>query len=86
MTTVRDIPADPSGNIEAHAALSICESMLLAMNELKIMSPTDARNVLKDAAAAHNEASEHHGNSEMHKQVASLIDKILAGGNSLPRI
>jgi hypothetical protein len=74
-------------SIEGHAALSICESMLLAMHDLKIMSQTDARNVLKDAAAAHhNEATTRPDEAEMHRKVATLIDKIIAGGNSLPRI
>ncbi len=57
------------------------------MNDLKIMSQTDARNVLKDAADAHhNEASTRPDEAEMHKKVATLIDKIIASGNSLPRI
>ena len=74
-------------NIEGHAALSICESMLLAMHDLKIMSQKDAQNVLKDAATAHhNEANGVSNKSDMHKQVATLIDKIIASGNSLPRI
>lgn len=73
-------------SLEGHAALSICESMLLAMDELKIMSQTDARNVLKDAAAAHHEAGGGTDRPEMHQQIALLIDKIIAGGNSLPRI
>ena len=61
--------------------------MLLALYDLKVMSQADARNVLKDAATAHhNEASANSSQSEMHKQIANLIDKILAGGNSLPRI
>jgi hypothetical protein len=73
-------------SIEGHAALSICESMLLAMHDLKIMSQTDARNVLKDAASAHREASGHPERAEMHKKIATLIDSILASGNSLPRL
>ena len=83
---MKDIPTDPNDNIEGHAALSICESMLIAMHDLKIMSQVDARNVLKDASAAHHEASAKPENSGMHKKVATLIDKILANGNSLPRI
>ena len=72
--------------IEGHAALSICESMLLAMHELKIMSQKDAQNVLKDAATAHHEASTHPDKAEMHQKIATLIDRIIADGNSLPRI
>ncbi len=60
--------------------------MLLALHELKIMSQADARNVLKDAASAHREASGHATRAEMHNKVATLIEGILANGNSLPRI
>ena len=60
--------------------------MLLAMNDLKIMSQSAAQNVLKDAATAHHEASHQNDRPEMHKKVATLIDKIIANGNSLPRI
>ena len=76
----------PDNNIEGHAALSICESLLIALRDLKVMSQKDARDVLQDAATAHHEASGHIDNAQMHKSVAILIDKILAGGNSLPRI
>ena len=81
-----DSPTTDKESIEGHAALSICESMLLAMNELKIMSPVDARNVLKDASSAHHQASVNSEQADMHMKVAVLIDKILASGNSLPRI
>lgn len=60
--------------------------MLLALLDLKIMSQADARNVLKDAASAHREASGQPTRAEMHNKVATLIDSILANGNSLPRI
>ena len=78
--------APRNDSIEGHAALSICESMLIAMHDLKIMSQSDARNVLKDAATAHTEASGQALYSEMHKEVAALINNILANGNSLPRL
>ena len=73
-------------SIEGTASLSICESLLIALRDLKVMSQKDARDVLQDAASAHHEASVHPDHAEMHKSVAVLIDKILAGGNSLPRI
>ncbi len=73
-------------SLEGTAALSICESLLIALRDLKIMSQKDARDVLQDAATAHHEASSHPDHAAMHKGVATLIDKILAGGNSLPRI
>jgi hypothetical protein len=74
-------------SIEGHAALSICESMLLALYDLKVITQVEAQNVLKDASAAHHqEASTRPVEDDMHKRVATLIDKIIANGNSLPRI
>ncbi len=73
-------------SIEGHAALSICESLLIALRDLKLMSEKDARDVLQDAASAHLEESENSSNPDLHKNVAVLIEKILANGNSLPRI
>ena len=36
-----------------HAALAICESMLLSLTENKIIDGAEARAILADAAAAH---------------------------------
>ena len=36
-----------------HAALAICESMLLSLTENKIIDGAEARAILTDAAAAH---------------------------------
>ena len=73
-------------SIEGHAALSICESLLIAMRDLKLLSEKEARGVLQDAASAHLEESESSSNAVLHEEVAKLITKILANGNSLPRI
>ncbi|MCZ0810821.1 MAG: hypothetical protein ACQEVT_06370 [Pseudomonadota bacterium] len=66
------------------AALSICESLLLALNDRNILPEKEIVGILRDAAAAHEFApeSEH---SEMHIAVAALINGILAGGNSVRR-
>jgi len=48
---VRD--ADPS---EGLAALSICESLLLALTDLKVIGEQDARDLLTDVVARHTEA------------------------------
>ena len=42
---------------EGLAALGICESLLLALTELKIISERDARDVLTDVATTHSEAA-----------------------------
>lgn len=74
------VPQDVAGT----AALSICESLLLALNDHKILPEAEIVGILKDAAAAHQGApdTEH---AEMHEAVAALINGILAGGNSVRR-
>lgn len=69
------------------AALSICESLLVALNELEILTAQDAGGVLKDAASAHHSAAEAGAgaNATAHREVAAIIDRIIAGGNSIPR-
>jgi hypothetical protein len=66
------------------AALSICESLLLALNDAKILPEKEIMGVLSDAAAAH-EAPPRDGQAEMHANVAALINAIIAGGNSVRR-
>ena len=73
--------ADVAGN----AALAICESLLLALNDRDILPECEIIGILKDAAAAQITASELGEQAEMHKAVAALINKILAGGNSVRR-
>jgi len=70
--------------IAGTAALSICEAMLLALNDLKILPEKEVLGILKDAAAAHESAPDD-GDIEMHTAVAALINGILAGGNSVRR-
>jgi hypothetical protein len=61
------------------AALSICESMLLALSDHKILSHHDVRGVLEDAAAAHRNAIGTPQEIEVHRAVAAIIDRVLAG-------
>ena len=66
------------------AALTICESLLLALNDRNILPEREIVGILKDAAAAHSPEPEG-GDPEMHKAVAALINKIIDGGNSVRR-
>ena len=72
-------------DVAGNAALSICESLLLALNDRKILPEREIVGILTDAAAAHFNASEQDDQVEMHKAVAALIHKILDGGNSVRR-
>lgn len=65
------------------AALAICESLLLALNDHKVLPEREIVGVLKDAASAHENAQD--GNKDMHRSVADLINAIIAGGNSVRR-
>ena len=73
-----------ANEIAGFAALSICESLLLALNDHHILPEAEVVGILRDAAAAHALAPED-GQAEMHKGVAALIEGILAGGNSVRR-
>lgn len=67
------------------AALSICESLLLALNDRGILPEREIVGILRDAASAHENAPIGVGSAEMHKAVAALINKIIDGGNSVRR-
>ena len=66
------------------AALSICEALLLAMNDHKLLPEQEIIGVLRDAAATHE--NDTGPEAEMHRAVAALINRIIAGGNSVRRL
>jgi hypothetical protein len=66
-----------------HAALAICESMLLSLTENKVIDETEARAILEDAAAAHRNAIPLLADGAAHDEAATLIEAILKGGNSV---
>ncbi|WP_354539894.1 hypothetical protein [Roseovarius sp. MBR-6] len=73
-------PVDTAGT----AALAICESLLLALNDRNILPEQEIVGILKDAAAAHENAPA--GDQDaLHAAVVVLIKGILAGGNSVRR-
>ncbi|MCV2866933.1 hypothetical protein [Defluviimonas sp. WL0075] len=65
------------------AALSICEALLLAMNDRKVLPEREIIGVLRDAAATHE--NDTGPDAEMHRAVAALINRIIAGGNAVRR-
>lgn len=78
------VPNDIAGN----AALSIVESLLLALNDRNILPEAEIMGILKDAAAAHEYppgTDDTDDRAEMHAGVAALINGIIAGGNSVRR-
>lgn len=65
------------------AALSICESLLLALTENQTLVAGEARSILEDAAAANRNAIPLAPDGTCHEAAAELIELILAGGNSV---
>jgi len=81
--------AKPQSDIETisgAAALSICESMLIALNDHKILNDDQARGILVDAAQTHRDAAPKSTHGHMHLAVAALIEKIMNGENSVRKI
>lgn len=74
-------PADVSGT----AALAICESLLLALNDRDILPEREIVGILKDAASAHDNNPGNDGQAELHAAVSALINAIIDGGNSVRR-
>lgn len=74
------VPNDIAGT----AALAICESLLLALNDHKILPEREIVGILKDAADAHENAPSGKKDA-LNAAVAKLINGILAGGNSVRR-
>jgi hypothetical protein len=67
------------------AALSICEALLLALNDGGLLPEHEIVGVLRDAAATHENAVGTDHETENHRAVADLINAIIAGGNSVRR-
>lgn len=70
-------------NTPGAAALSICESLLIALNDLNVIGDREARAVLEDAAATHRNAMASSSNPEEHRATAELIERIRDGKNSV---
>lgn len=67
------------------AALAISEALLLALNDHGVLPEQEIIGVLCDAAATHEQANGTKAEIEVHRAVAALINKIVAGGNSVRR-
>ena len=67
------------------AALSVCESLLLALGDQKILSEEEIVGVISDAANAHRFVAGSEKDTPLHDAVVVLLDKIIAGGNSVRR-
>ena len=68
-------PKDPAGM----AALSICEALLLALQDRKLLPDREIIGILRDAAETHENAGGLE--PERHLDAAALINEILERGN-----
>ena len=59
------------------AALGICESLLIALTDLKIIGEKDARDLLADVATTHNEAARHRKRRRSIRRWSRLCDESL---------
>ena len=78
-------PVDLRNTASGVAALSICESLILALGDLKIISESDAVGVISDAATAHRGAGTSPQDIALHAAAAAILDRIISGGNSVRR-
>ncbi len=76
---------DTNGEAAGLAALAICESLLLALTELKVIDDHEKRGVLEDAAATHHGAAAISTDITVHQHAAALIQRMISGSNGVPR-
>ena len=68
---------DPAGM----AALSICEALLLALHDHKLLPEREINGILRDAAETHEKACGTELQRQLHAAAADLINQILKEGN-----
>jgi hypothetical protein len=71
----------PDKAIAGAAALSICESLLIALSDLKIIDLKEMRAILQDAAESHRNAVPGSPNPDEQRAIAALISRIMDGKN-----
>ncbi len=72
-------------DVSGIAALTILESLLLALNDRNVLPEKEIVGILRDAALAHANVPETRDGPGHHQAVAALINRILDDGNSVRR-
>lgn len=83
ITAPHGTPTTMTSNAAGLAALSICESLLLSLTDLRIIEGGEAVSILEDAAAAHRSAIAEAENPQAHQAAVDVIDRIIKGKNSV---
>ena len=65
------------------AALGICESLIIALTDLKVITERDARDLLTDVATSHQEAAAQSATPTKHDAVVAIVHRILAAKNGV---
>ena len=73
-------------NASGHAALAICESLLLSLTESAVIDAGEAKAVLTDAASAHRNAMPDAADPAVHAAAAEIIEIIIKRRNSIHHI
>ena len=77
---------ESNNDVSGAAALAICESLLVyALGIERLLPEKEIIGVMEDAIAAHRNAPADDGMTKTHEAVASLIQSIIDGGNSVRR-
>jgi hypothetical protein len=71
--------------VSGAAALSICESLLLALIDHDVLPEREIIGILHDAATAHANHPVNGPGAAFHAKVAALINSIIDSGNSVRR-
>ena len=61
----------------AIAAFDICESLLLALVDLKILTTPQVITVLQDVAEVHRNAPPDHGPPHLHREAADRVERLI---------
>jgi hypothetical protein len=61
------------------AAFSVCESLILALQDLGLLDERETRGLLEDVIGAHRSAAASSDDPELHEAVAGVVDRILRG-------
>jgi len=77
-------PTDVRGLAAGLAALAICESLLLALTDLKVIGEREARGVLEDAAAAHRNGGASVQEPDLNLAIIAILERIIAGRTPIP--
>ena len=75
-----------SSDADGSAALGICESLLLALTDLKVITERDARDLLTDVVTSHDEAATTSQSPDRHHACRRhCVQRILAGKDGVRR-